>query len=266
MDGATIVLLVSMGVMVGVAAGFIGIGGGVIMVPLLLELFRAQGVPAEALVHAAMGTSLTVGVLSVGSSTVKHHRQGNVAWRVVPFLVPATMVGSWGASRLAVMVPGTWLQLGLAGILGLAAVRFLTERKVETGPMRRLPWPVWVAIGLGTGLFAGLSGLAGGLVLIPALAYIAHLETRRLAGTSSGVVFWAALAGSIGYMTQASSVDLGAGHVGYVNVAAAAALAVTSVPGAQLGAWLNKKAGAARYKRIFGAFLILVVIRLFLTA
>ena len=103
---------------------------------------------------------------------------------------------------------------------------------------------------------------SGGLVLSPALAYIAHTATTKLAGTSSGTVVFAALAGSIGYMMQMPPSDLGNGFVGFVNLPVAASLAITSVPGAQLGAWLNKKAGAARYKKIFGVFLILVVIRL----
>ncbi len=265
-DVTTVLSLLAIGVAVGISAGFIGIGGGVIMVPVLLELFRAQGMPPELIVHVAMGTSLTVGVLSVSSSAYKHHKQGNVIWKVVPWLAPASMAGSWIASQLAVNIPGTWLQKGLALVLLFAAIRFLTEKRVDLGPMRQLPWFAWLLMGLGTGLFAGLTGLAGGLVLIPALAYIAHAATGKLAGTSSGTVLFAALAGSIGYMMQTPAMELDGVYIGHVNLLVAASLAITSVPGAQLGAWLNKKAGAARYKKIFGVFLILVVIRLFFTA
>jgi uncharacterized protein len=265
-DAGMVLMLMGIGIAVGISAGFIGIGGGVIMVPVLLELFRIQGIAPEAIVHVAMGTSLTVGVLSVGSSAFKHHKLGNVIWRIIPILAVASMAGSWLASQFAVNIPGSWLQKGLAFILLLAAIKFITEKRIDLGPIRTLSWWAWLLMGFGTGIFAGLSGLAGGLVLIPALAYIAHAPTSKLAGTSSGTVLFAAFAGSIGYMMQVPTVDLGGGFVGHVNLLVAGSLAITSVPGAQLGAWLNKKAGAARYKKIFGVFLIIVVIRLFLTA
>ena len=226
-DLTLILMLMAIGIAVGISAGFIGIGGGVIMVPVLLELFRAQGMAPEVLVHVAMGTSLTVGVLSVGSSSYKHHKQGNVVWRIVPLLAIASVAGSWLASQLAVSVPGSWLQKGLAFILLLAAIRFLTEKKVDLGPIRSLPFWIWLLIGFGTGMFAGLSGLAGGLVLIPALAYAAHVPTVKLAGTSSGTVMFAALAGSIGYMMQTPSVELGDGYVGLVSLIIAGSLAIT---------------------------------------
>ncbi len=262
----TILFLLGIGIISGIAAGFIGIGGGVIMVPVLLELFRFWEIPSEVVVQAAMGTSLAVGTLSVTSSAIRHHKQGNVLWKVIPFIVPMSMVGGWVASVTAKGFDGKALQISLGVILLLAAIKMLAEREIPDRPMRRVPFWGWLLVGLGVGLFSGYSGLAGGLVLVPALAYIAHIETKKLAGTSSGVVAFTALAAAIGYMTSQPNVELGSEFFGHVNYIVAGCLAVTSIPGAQLGAYLNKKAGSKLYKRIFGVVLIFVVIRLLFTA
>ncbi|HEB83920.1 MAG TPA: sulfite exporter TauE/SafE family protein, partial [Bacteroidetes bacterium] len=259
-------LLLGIGAFAGLAAGFIGIGGGVIMVPVLLELFRAWELPPEVLVQAAMGTSLAVATLSVGSSALRHSRQGTVLWRVVPFLAPASMLGGWLAVMLARHLPGGGLQRFLAVVLVFVALRMWFEKQGVERPLRALRWWSWALLGFGTGLFAGLTGLAGGLVLIPAMALVAHVSTRNLAGTSSGVVTFTALAAAVGYLTHAPAVPLPSGFIGHVQPAVALCLALASVPAAQLGAWLNKKADSRVYRRVFGLLLIGVVIRLFLTA
>jgi len=262
----TILMLAGIGVLAGISAGFIGIGGGVIMVPVLLELFRAWDIPTSVVVQTAMATSLTVGTLSVTSSAIRHQIQKNVLWKIVPALVPSSMVGGWFASITAKYIPGNGLQFSLAFVLGLAALKMLFEKKVPDKEMKDLPVFWWIIIGVGVGLFSGYTGLAGGIALIPAMAYIAHIDTKKLAGTSSAVVAFTALAAAIGYMTTQPSEFPGQGFTGHVNLAVALSLAVTSIPSAQLGAWLNKKAGSVVYKKVFGVLLLFVVIRLFLTA
>ncbi len=261
----TALLLIGIGIAAGVAAGFVGIGGGIIMVPVLLELFRAWQVPPESLVQAAMATSLTVATFSVASSALRHHRQGNVLWSLVPLIFPSSMAGGWLAALIAGRTDGRWLQIGLAIALLLSAIKMLLESKRPDRPQRHVVWWKWVVVGLGVGMFAGLSGLAGGNVLVPALALIAFIPTKKLAGTSSGVVMFSALAAAIGYMVNGPAESLPSGFIGYSYLPAAACLALTAIPGAQLGAWLNKKAGSLVYKRIFGALLILVVARLLTT-
>ena len=141
------------GVLAGIAAGFIGIGGGVIMVPVLIEVFRARGVPPEVLVHVAMGTSLAVATFSSISSAVRHHKQGNVIWRVVPILAPTSFAAGLAAGALAERVPGVALQRGLAAVLLLYGLKLLFEKGKSDLPMRSLPWWGWTLMGLGTGDF-----------------------------------------------------------------------------------------------------------------
>ncbi|MBD3166239.1 TSUP family transporter, partial [bacterium] len=124
----------------------------------------------------------------------------------------------------------------------------------------------WLLIGLGTGLFSGYTGLGGGIFLIPLLAWIAHVPVKNLAGTSSAVVVLTSLAGALGYFASEPITELPPVFAGHIHVVAALCLAVTGVPGAQLGAWWNKRAGSSLYKRIFAVLLFIMVIRLFWTA
>ena len=108
------------------------------------------------------------------------------------------------------------MQIGLAIILLLSAIKMLLDSTQPDRPLRRVAWWKWIVVGTGVGIFAGLSGLAGGNVLVPALALIACVPTKKLAGTSSGVVMFSALAAAIGYMINGPAEPLPSGFVGWV--------------------------------------------------
>ena len=225
-----ILVVLGLGLAAGIVAGFVGVGGGVVMVPVLLEVFRRWGVPADSIVQAAMATSLTVAVFSVTSSIVRHHRQRRIMWRLVPYLVPGAMAGGWAAARIATQVPGRSLQLVLAGLMTLAAVRMLTEQRVRERDTKTIRWWQGVLAGMAVGAAAGLSGLAGGFVLVPALALLLHVPAPWLAGTSSAVVIFSSLAAVAGYLTATPPSVLGPGFVGYVGLPLSGLLAASGRP------------------------------------
>jgi uncharacterized protein len=267
---AQIGILVATGVVGGIISGFAGVGGGVVMVPVLLVLYGAWGVPKAAIVQAAMGTSLAVGFCSTASSAVRHHRHGRVLWWLVPAIFPASMVCATAGGWLASQIEGRWLQSFLGLALIYAAISLILKRETagndrDDATIHR-PWWQWTGVGGGVGLFAGLSGLAGGVVLVPALALLGRVPSRYLAGTSSAVVMFTSLAGAVGYIVSGPSPAIGKTFAGYVNVGAAVCLALTAIPGAQIGAWLNRKVGSTWFRRVFSALLLFVSIRLLLTA
>ena len=260
-----ILLILGLGLVAGFVAGFVGVGGGIIMVPVLLELFRAWGVPDESVVQAAMGTSLGVAIFSVSSSIIRHGRQKRVFWRLVPFLAPGSLIGGWLAARLAATLPGMWLQMGLAVLMTIAAVRMLTDSRSGGGNHRNIRWWQGLLVGLGVGLVAGMSGLAGGIVLVPALAILLGLPAGWLAGTSSAVIIFSSLAAAAGYLTGSPSVPPGAGFTGFVALPVVGLLALSAVPAAQFGAWTNRRVRGTVFRRIFAVLMLLVVVRLVLS-
>jgi len=261
-------ILMAAGLAAGLVAGFAGVGGGMVMVPLLLELLRAWGLPRQFVVQAAMATSLAVGVFSTGSAAWRHHRHQRVLWRLVVPVVPASMLGSWLGSALAAHADGRVLQVGLAVVLIFASWRLFQQRE-PGGDGDGVPHKsaaLWAVIGFGVGLFAGLSGLAGGVVLIPALALVGKLPGRFLAGTSAGVIMFTAAAGALGFMQHGPGIGvLGDGFVGYVSLPAAACLAITAIPMAQVGARLNKRTSGVWFRRVFAGLMAVVVVRLLVT-
>jgi len=257
-----VLMILVLGLVAGFVAGFVGIGGGVVMVPVLLEIFRRWGLPGDSVVQAAMATSLCVAVFATGSAIVRHHRQKRILWRLVPYLIPGSMAGGWAAARLATRLPGRALQLVLAGLMTLAAIRMLTENEVKARPATTVVWWKGLLVGIMVGMVAGLSGLAGGIVLVPALALLLGVHSGWLAGTSSAVILWSALAAALGYLTASPPSPLGPGFTGYGGLTVAGLLALTAIPGAQMGAWVNRRTRSLMFRRIFGIILLAVVVRM----
>ncbi len=259
-----VVLLLVVGLIGGFVAGFVGIGGGAVMVPVLLELFRRWGLPASGVVQAAMATSLVVAVGNIGSSIFRQAKQRRILWRLVPYLVPGSVAGGWAAARLATALPGRLLEHTLAAVLLLVALRMLTDLKHKDRDTHDIRWWQGSLVGILVGVVAGMSGLAGGVVMVPALALVLGLRAEWLAGTSSAVILWSAMAAATGYMTATPPESLGPGFVGYAGLPIAGLLAVTSIPGAQLGAYANRHLNSHMFERIFAVFLVLVGIKLVL--
>jgi uncharacterized membrane protein YfcA len=97
---------------------------------------------------------------------------------------------------------------------------------------------------------------------VPALALILGVPTGWLAGTSSAVIVFSALAAALGYLTATPATPLGAGFHGFSCLPVAGLLAVTAVGGAQLGAWTNRRTASLVFRRIFAVLLLIVVVRL----
>lgn len=264
----TILILLGAGLAAGTVAGFAGVGGGIVMVPVLLELFRVWDVPPDVVVHTAMATSLLAGCFNSASSAVRHHHNRSIVWRLVFPIFPASILGGMAASTFAAGLSGRLLEAFLGCVLIYGAVRLATKHEGKdhgVDAVKRRPWWQWTPVGLGVGIFAGLSGLAGGVVLVPTLSLLGRVPSRYLAGTSSGVVMFTSLAAAVGYMASQPPVRLGDAFVGHVNVVAALCIGVTAIPMAQVGGWLNKRVGGLWFRRVFSVLLMAAGVRLLLS-
>ncbi|OPZ88232.1 MAG: Sulfite exporter TauE/SafE [bacterium ADurb.Bin429] len=108
-----------------------------------------------------------------------------------------------------------------------------------------------IGIGIVAGLFSGLLGVGGGVLLVPAMVLLLHYSQHRAHGTSLAVILFVAVAGLSGYI-----------RAGQISWPIAGGLAVGGILGAVLGARLAGKLPAATLRRVFGAFLILVALRM----
>jgi len=251
-------LYLLLGLLAGVMAGLLGIGGGLVLVVALVWLLPLQGVPQEAVMHVALATSLASIVLTGLSSAAAHHRRGSVRWASVRWLVPGMLLGGFLGSWVAVALPGSVLRYAVAIYCLLAAAQLAfgrqRERAESAGDARG---PGLSAAGLGIGSVSALVGIGGGSMTVPLLVWLGIAPVRAV-GTSAACGVAIALASAIGYATLGSPDDMPDYSVGHVYLPAALGVAVASVLAAPLGTRLAHAISASALKRVFAVFLVAV--------
>src|SRR5207253_8999798 len=122
------------GALVGFAAGLLGIGGGAVMVPLLVLVFTAHEVPAEHVLHLALGTALAAMVFTSLSSMRAHHAHGAVDWKIARAMSPGMLVGSFGAALVAGLIPTRPLAVGFTAFVFYPAASLLVGLQPRPSP------------------------------------------------------------------------------------------------------------------------------------
>jgi len=251
----------ALGGVAGVLAGLLGVGGGLVIVPALLWVFRADGVDEAAVAHLAVGTSLATIVATSLSSIRAHHRRGAVLWPVVGRLAPGIVVGALLGAVIADRMATDWLQR-VVGVFALTvAVQMLIGTRTEAH--RALPGRLGLA-GAGTviGAVSGLVGIGGGSLTVPFLSWCS-VDIRRAVATSAACGFPIALAGAIGFVLVGWGLpELPPLSTGFVHWPAFAGVAAASVLTAPLGARLAHSLPVATLRRVFAAVLVLVGLKL----
>lgn len=254
-----LILYLLLGACVGILAGLLGIGGGLVLVAALAWLFPHLGVPAAAAMHAALASSLASIVLTAASSARAHQRRSSVLWPTVVWMVPGILLGGWLGSRLAIGLDGRVLRWCVAIYCLIVAVQMLLPK--TGGRAERAEAPRGPGYALAGGVIGGLSaivGIGGGSLTVPLLVWRGVAPVRAV-GTSSACGIFIGLGSALGYALQA---PVGAltlpWSVGYVYLPAALGVAVTSVLFAPLGARIAHAINGAALRRVFALFLLLV--------
>lgn len=245
-----------LGVIAGLLAGLLGIGGGLVLVVALAWLLPTQGVPEASAMHAALATSMASIVLTAAASARAHHRRGSVLWPTVAWLLPGLLAGGWLGSALATHLDGQWLRWLVVGYCGLAAVQLLLEwprTRADTGIAPR--GGGLSLAGIGIGAMSALVGIGGGSMTVPLLIWRGVVPVRAV-GTSSACGVGIGLASASGYALLPHASGMPPGSWGYVFVPAAIGIAVTSVLMAPYGTRLAHNFSGVTLKRVFAAFLL----------
>jgi uncharacterized membrane protein YfcA len=249
-------VFIGIGAFAGLAAGLLGIGGGLIVVPALVWMFHKLGFAPDILTHLALGTSLATIVFTAASSAFSHHRHGAVRWQLFARYAPGVVAGALVGAALADTLSSDLLRRVLGGFEFLIALRLILARHV-TPHDRPLPagWALG-ATGMGVGTLAALAGIGGGILNMPYFLWCG-LRAPQAAATSSATAFPVALAGALGYVAAGwGSASLPAYTTGFIYWPAVAGIAVASVSCAPLGAHLAHRLPGERLRRGFGVLLL----------
>jgi uncharacterized membrane protein YfcA len=251
----------AIGAFVGFFAGLLGIGGGAVLVPLLVMLFEAQGLPREHLIHLAVGSGMASILFTSVSSVRAHAQRGAVRWDIARTITPGILIGGMTGVALARIFSSFGLAVVFCFIVYAAALNILIDRKPKSS--RALPGPRGM-FGVGF-LISGLSALVamgGAFLMVPFLMWC-NVPVRQTIGSAAFVGFPIALIGTIGYMVIGWNVQgLPDWSLGYVYLPAMAGMAIASVVMAPLGAHASHRLPTRLLRRIYGVLLLLLATKM----
>jgi len=249
-SGIAIYLL--LGAAAGLLAGLLGVGGGLIIVPVLAWVFVQQGFNADIIMHMAVATSLATIVLTSLSSMRAHHKKAAVRWRLFAQLSPGIVLGALAGAVIADMLPSRGLQI----FFGLFELGVAAQLSLDLQPpqIRLLAgrFSQFVA-GSAIGLISAIVGIGGGSLTVPWLLWN-RVPVREAVATSSACGLPIALAGATGFVLAGGDTGIEYSS-GYVYWPAFIMVSAASVLVAPVGAGLAHRIDAKKLKQGFALFL-----------
>ena len=252
---------------VGFLAGLLGIGGGLVIVPVLsIILLHFEVLPVEQAVIVAIATSLASILFTSTSSAIAHHKNGNVPWVLAPWIMTGVALGALISGFLAALLPGDTVRVVFAFSVVLIAMKmFYSSTKKSTASKRQMPNKSLLTFF--TTLTGGLSamiGIGGGALLVPLLTFFS-IDIRKAIGCASACGIVIALFGSIGYISSGSTYfALEQGFAGFVYLPALLGIICTSWFTAPLGAKSTHHLPVSVIKKIFAVLLLVVAANMLL--
>jgi uncharacterized membrane protein YfcA len=251
----------AIGAAVGFLAGLLGIGGGMIIVPMLVFVFTAKGFPAEHMMHMSLATAMATIVFTSLSSVRAHHRHGAVDWSVARAMAPGIVAGALATTQIAGLIPTRPLAILFTAFMFYASLQMFIDSKPQ--PSRELPGRAGL---FATGaLFGGISSVlaAGGAFLSIPFLVRCNVPVKRALGTAAANGFPIAAAGTIGYVLNGwSQPGLPEGSLGYVYLPALALIVAASMPLAPLGARLAHRLPVKKLRIVFALMLFAIALRM----
>jgi uncharacterized membrane protein YfcA len=258
----TFLALVTTGIFAGILAGLLGVGGGIIIVPVLFFLFQSVGVSSESAMLVATATSLATIVPTSISSIRSHSQKGNVDFdllkRWAVFILMGALVGSWLVTR----VEGTMLTI-LFGVIAVLSALNMLFRAGKSALYQKLPNTAGQTVmGVSIGFFSSMVGIGGGTISVPLLS-LYNYPAHKAIGTAAAIGLIISLPGTLTMLTLGSTpTDAPAGTFGLVNLFGFICIVPLTVLFAPLGASLAAKLDAVKLKRIFAFILLFTGLRM----
>lgn len=251
------------GLVSGLLAGLLGVGGGIVIVPLLFNVFPLFGIPESIQMKVAVATSLATIIPTSIQSARKHHAKGAMDVALLKSIWPAMLAGVALGTFLAVHVRGEGLTAVFAMVallvalnMGFTAVDFKITDSVPSGPPRQ-------ALGIGIGSVSAMMGIGGGTLGVPILSMCGH-PIRAAVATASAFGLIISIPATIGFVWGGWNDPLTPPFsIGYVNLIGVALIAPASILATPWGVHLAHSIPPLWLKRAFAVFLFATSIRMF---
>ena len=257
-----IAAMLAVGSLAGFIAGLLGVGGGTIIVPVVLWALQLQGIGNHPYAqHLAVGTSFAIMLFTTLSSVAAQHKKQSIDWQTVMRMTPGMMAGVLIGAASAKYMPTAGLQVFFIVFISIIAVRTLVGIKPK--PSRTLPRLAGLnATGVLFGAVSSWVGIGGGSLSVPFLIYC-NMPPHKAVGTSSGLAWPIALAGTVGYLAAGRHISgLPDGAIGFLYLPAVAILSIATIVFAPLGVKTAHKLPPETLKTAFGLLLLAIAARM----
>lgn len=258
---ALALVLAVTGVAAGLLAGLLGVGGGIVLVPVLDVALHQAGFPPEWCMHVAVATSLAAIVPTSISSSRAHQQRGGIDWKIARAWAPGMILGGLVGSLLASRVPDAALTGVFGVVTGIVAAKMFL-------PLDHLRFADKVPLGVPGNLLSGaigsvsaMMGIGGGTLSVPAMALTGG-AIHSAVGTAAFFGLLLSVPGTMGYLLASPAIPLPGMTVGLVSFAALLIVAPLSMIAAPTGARIAHSLEQRTLSRVFGFFLCIVSLRM----
>jgi len=250
-------------VVTGFMAGFFGIGGGLIMVPVLFYLFNFAGIEQTFIMHLAVGTSFSIIIPTSIISTMTHIKFKAVELSIVKTFGVFVAIGVALGTIFAISLKTSSLILFFSIMTMLFSLYFLTGKEKINPTPRKINLIYRVICGFLSGFLSAPMGIGGGVINTPVLKMFGY-PIKVAIGTSAAVGFLIALIGAIGFVISGSYLNINApSSLGFVNVPAFLIFTPITTFMAKIGAKTVHKFDKRLIGKLFGIYLFIVSCKLF---
>ena len=252
----TILFYLVCGVVAGILAGLLGLGGGLVIVPIITYSFAFQGIESDVVHKVALGTSLATIVFTSISSFMAHHRNGAVIWSIFRQVTPGILIGTFLGTFVVASVNEFWLKIFFVVFLYYTASQMFLNIKPK--PSREIPGMAGnTCAGLCIGAVSSMVGIGGGSLSVPYMTWC-NISIHKAIGTSAAIGFPIALAGAFGNIVNGWGLSDLPYSLGFVYLPALGGIAAASVFTAPYGARLSHRLPVGTLKKIFACLLIVI--------
>jgi uncharacterized membrane protein YfcA len=253
---------IGLGLFTGFAAGMLGIGGGLIIAPVLTFIYTSQGnFPPDEILHVALGTAMATIIFTSASSLRAHHQHQAVIWPLWIKITPGILAGTLLGTYFAAQVSSKWLGLIFTGFTCYVALQLFLNIKPK--PSRDIPGTAGVlAVGTFIGGISALVSVGGAAITVPFLTWC-NIRLQHAIGTSAAIGFPIAVGGTLGYIVNGwEHAGLPPGSLGFVYWPSLLWLVPASMLAAPLGARLTHRLPIASLKRAFACLIMAMAARM----
>lgn len=256
-----IVMLLAGGVS-GIIAGLLGVGGGIVTVPVLELALTLLGVDASVTMKIAVATSMATIIPTSISSTRAHARRDSIDRELVKAWAAPLILGALCGALLATYLHSKWLSMVFAVVASLVAAKMLApvDHWVVRQDVPRSWRAAWLPFSIAG--ISSLMGIGGGSLSVPTMT-LCNQPIHRAVGAAAFMGLWISIPSTLGFLlARAPQGLMPPFSIGYVNFVALIILAPASWLAAPWGARLAHRLSRRRLSMAFGCFLLIVAIRM----